>query len=63
MDGSPGRVEYRAPNGANKRKTGKGWNQMQVWTDAKVELKEADSLFDSRTEIKHKGSDLHALKR
>ena len=34
-----------------------------LWTDAKLELKEADSLFDSTKEIKHKGSDLHALRR
>ena len=34
-----------------------------LWTDAKVELKEADSLFESTTEIKPKGSNLHALRR
>ena len=34
-----------------------------LWIDAKEELKEADSLFESTTEIKPKGSNLHALRR
>ena len=34
-----------------------------LWTDAKVELKVADSLFDSAVETKHNGTDLHALRR